>query len=281
MLTADDALLTANAASPVFTYLVAQEPSGRVVGSVTGIDHVRAFGDPERGTSLWCLAVDPQSQVRGVGEALTRGLVEDFRARDRAYTDLSVLHDNRRALGLYERVGFQRVPVLSVKRKNGINEPLFVGPASPDYRRLNPYARIIADEARRRGIDVEVRDAEWGELRLTHGGRTVTTRESLSELTSAVAMSRCDDKRITRRVLEGVGLRVARGRTATTPEEDAGFLSEVGEVVVKPPAASRGAASRSASRTPLRSSTRSRRRAGTAPTCSSRSASRARTCACW
>ncbi len=234
MLVADEQLLVENAADPVFTYLVAEDHAGDVVGSVTGVDHVRAFGDPEGGTSLWCLAVDPQVTLPGVGEALTRALVEEFRSRGRAYTDLTVLHDNRRAIGLYERVGFQRVPVLSVKRKNGINEPLYVGPASPDYRRLNPYARIIADEARRRGIDVEVRDAEWGELRLTHGGRSVVTRESLSELTSAVAMSRCDDKRITRRVLEGAGLQVARGRTATTPEEDALFLEQLGELVVKP-----------------------------------------------
>ncbi|MCW2665364.1 MAG: GNAT-family acetyltransferase [Frankiales bacterium] len=234
MLHAAPELVLCNAEDPVFTYLVAEDPAGRVVGSVTGIDHVRAFGDPEGGTSLWCLAVDPQSRVGGVGEALTRALADVYRERGRAYIDLSVLHDNRRAIRLYERIGFTRVPVLSVKRKNGINEPLFVGPASPDYRRLNPYARIIADAARRRGIDVEVRDAEWGELRLSHGGRSISTRESLSELTTAVAMSRCDDKRITRRVLEAAGLRVPRGRTATTPEQDATFLGEVGEVVVKP-----------------------------------------------
>ena len=234
MLTADPALVLQNAASPVFTYLVAEDAEGSVVGTVTGVDHVRAFGDLEGGTSLWCLAVAPRSGLRGVGEALTRALAQELAGRGRAYVDLSVLHDNRRAISLYERVGFARVPVLSVKRKNGINEPLFVGPASPDHRRLNPYARIVADEARRRGIAVEVRDAEWGELRLTRGTRSVTTRESLSELTSAVAMSRCDDKRITRRVLEGAGLRVARGRTATTPEQDAAFLAEVGDLVVKP-----------------------------------------------
>ena len=54
---------------------------------------------------------------------------------------------------------------------------------------LNPYARTVADEARRRVIGVEVLDAEWGELRLWHGGRSIVTRESLSELTSAVAMT--------------------------------------------------------------------------------------------
>ena len=73
-----------------------------------------------------------------------------------------MLHDNRRAISLYERVGFVRVPVLALKRKNTINERLFVGPPGEDYQRLNPYARIVADEARRRGIGVEVLDADLG-----------------------------------------------------------------------------------------------------------------------
>jgi GNAT-family acetyltransferase (TIGR03103 family) len=235
MLRAARDVVLANARDDAFTYLVAVDrASGRVVGTVTGVDHVAAFGDPEGGTSLWCLAVDPQYPLPAVGEALVRTLVEQYRDRGRRYLDLSVLHDNDRAIRLYERLGFERVPVLCVKRKNPINEPLFVGPPSADYERLNPYARIIADEARRRGIGVEVLDAEWGELRLSHGGRSIVTRESLSELTTAVAMSRCDDKRITRRLLEAAGLSVPRGRTATGGDEDLEFLADVGEVVVKP-----------------------------------------------
>jgi GNAT-family acetyltransferase (TIGR03103 family) len=235
MLQADEALVLANAEDPVFTYLVAEEPgTGRIIGTVTGIDHVAAFGDPEGGTSLWCLAVDPQSRLAGVGGHLTRALAEHYRDRGRAYVDLSVLHDNRKAIDLYERVGFVRVPVLALKRKNTINERLFVAPPSEEYRRLNPYARIIADEARRRGINVEVLDAEWGELRLTHAGRSIVTRESLSELTTAVAMSRCDDKRVTRRIAEQAGLAVPRGRTATGDASDLEFLAEVGQLVVKP-----------------------------------------------
>ena len=34
-----------------------------IVGTVTGVDHGRAFGDPEDGASLWCLAVDPQARA--------------------------------------------------------------------------------------------------------------------------------------------------------------------------------------------------------------------------
>jgi GNAT-family acetyltransferase (TIGR03103 family) len=235
MLQAAPSLVHDNAASEVFTYLVAEDPgSGQVVGTVTGVDHVVAFGDPEGGTSLWTLAVDPQSRLAGVGEHLTRALAEHYRTLGRSYVDLTVLHDNRKAISLYERVGFVRVPVLSIKRKNSINERLFVAPPSAEYVRLNPYARIIADEARRRGINVDVLDAEWGELRLSHAGRSIVTRESLSEMTTAVAMSRCDDKRVTRRICQEAGLSVPRGRTATGGQDDLAFLAEVGEVVVKP-----------------------------------------------
>jgi GNAT-family acetyltransferase (TIGR03103 family) len=233
MVTADPAVLWDNQRTRDFIYLVAEDAeSGQVIGTVTGVDHARAFSDPENGSSLWCLAVDPQSPVPGAGEALVRTLAERFQARGRAYMDLSVLHDNEAAIALYEKLGFERVPVFAVKRKNPINEPLFV-PEQPDDK-LNPYARIIADEARRRGITVRVLDAESGYLALSHGGREVVTRESLSELTTAVAMSRCDDKRVTRRLLDGAGLRVPRGRDATFDQGDLRFLDEVGELVVKP-----------------------------------------------
>jgi GNAT-family acetyltransferase (TIGR03103 family) len=214
--------------------LVATDEDGAVLGTVTGVDHERLFGDPERGCSLWCLAVDPDCPVPGVGEALVRALVEKFQARGRRYLDLSVLHDNEPAIRLYEKLGFARVPVFAVKRKNAINERLFAGAVPDDVEHCNPYARIIAEEALRRGIRVEVLDAEGGYLRLRHGGRVVVTRESLSELTTAVAMSRCDDKRVTRKLLAGAGLSVPRGATATFDHADHELLAELGELVVKP-----------------------------------------------
>jgi GNAT-family acetyltransferase (TIGR03103 family) len=215
-------------------YLVAvRDDDGSVVGTVTGVDHKRLFNDPEDGSSLWTLAVDPTATLPGIGAALTRALAAIFRGRERAYLDLSVGYDNEAAIALYEKLGFERVPVLAVKRKNAINEPLFT-PPSETIDDLNPYARIIADEAMRRGIRVEVLDAETGEMRLSHGGRSVVTRESLSEYTSAVAMSRCDDKRLTRRIVSEAGIAVPRGRLATFDADDHTFLAEVGDVVVKP-----------------------------------------------
>lgn len=215
-------------------YLVAvRDDDGSVVGTVTGVDHKRLFNDPEDGSSLWTLAVDPTASLPGIGASLTRTLAAVFRGRDRAYMDLSVAYDNEAAIALYEKLGFQRVPVLAVKRKNAINEPLFT-PARETVDDLNPYARIIADEAMRRGIHIEVLDAETGEMRLSYGGRSVVTRESLSEYTSAVAMSRCDDKRLTRRIVSEAGIVVPTGRLATFDAEDHTFLAEVGDVVVKP-----------------------------------------------
>ncbi len=215
-------------------YLVAvRDDDGSLVGTVTGVDHKRLFDDPENGSSLWTLAVDPTTSLPGVGAALTRALAALYRERGRAYMDLSVAHDNGAAIGLYEKLGFERVPVMAVKRKNAINEPLFTHPPET-VDDLNPYARIIADEAMRRGIWVEILDAGAGEMRLSHGGRSVITRESLSEYTSAVAMARCDDKRLTRRLVSEAGIQVPKGRLATFDEQDHAFLEEVGDVVVKP-----------------------------------------------
>lgn len=215
-------------------YLVAEEEAtGDIIGTVTGVDHHRLFNDPERGSSLWCLAVDPQSRHPGIGEALVRRIAEYFQARGAAYLDLSVLHDNEQAIRLYEKLGFQRVPIFAVKRKNSINERLFAAPIER-YDGLNPYARIIVDEARRRGVHVEVTDAEGGFFRLSHGGRSIHCRESLSELTSGVAVSICDDKAVTRRVVERAGLTVPEQIAAGDETELEKFLQMHRSVVVKP-----------------------------------------------
>jgi GNAT-family acetyltransferase (TIGR03103 family) len=221
--------------SATLCYLIAEEEaSGTVVGVVMGVDHVEAFGDPEDGASLWALAVDPQAPLPGIGEALTRQLAEFFQVRGRAFMDLSVMHDNHQAIGLYEKLGFQRVPVFCLKRKNPYNERLFVGPQPSAYDQLNVYARIIVDEANRRGIAVDVIDAPGGYFQLTHGGRSVLCRESLSELTSAVAMSCCDDKLVTHRFLLRAGLRVPQQRMAGSSRENRLFLKQHPQLVVKP-----------------------------------------------
>jgi GNAT-family acetyltransferase (TIGR03103 family) len=233
MLPTPDDFLMAHRDCRHLTHLIAVDGrDGRVIGTVSGIDHVEAAGDPGNGSSLWCLATDPQALYPGIGECLVRAMAENFRMRGRAVMDLSVLHDNAGAIALYEKLGFRRIPVFSMKMRNAINEKLFMGPR-PEQP-LNPYATILISEARRRGIAVEVLDAETGYFRLSFGGRSIACRESLSELTSAIALSRCDDKAVTRRVLQKAGLRVPAQRRAGSPADDAAFLAGHGRVVVKP-----------------------------------------------
>ena len=217
------------------TYFVAQDDAtGEIIGTVTGIDHQRLFDDPERGASLWCLAVHPQARQPGIGERLLRKLAEHFHARGLAYVDLSVMHDNAAAIVLYEKLNFRRVPFFAVKRKNAINEKFFAMPHK-SYELLNPYARLLVDEATRRGIHVEITDAEGGFFRLSHGGRSIHCRESLTDLTSGVAMSICDDKAVTRRMVEEAGVKVpAQISVDDDVAARADFLKTHGKLVVKP-----------------------------------------------
>ncbi len=212
--------------------LIAEDPAAGIVGVVMGVDHAEAFGDPHNGSSLWSLAVDTQAKLPGIGRILILELAAGFKRAGRAFMDLSVMYDNEDALALYRKLGFEQVPVFCVKKKNPINEKLFVGPQIEDE--LNIYAQIIVDEARRRGINVEVEDAETGLFTLSLGGRRICCRESLSDLTSAVAMSRCDDKTLTHRLLAAAGIKVPAQLTVTTDDEAIAFLEREGRIVVKP-----------------------------------------------
>ncbi|MFK0312842.1 N-acetylglutaminylglutamine synthetase [Pseudomonas sp. NPDC090233] len=226
-----DLLTPRHLGGPVY-WLAEDEDTHAVIGSVMGLNHSKAFDDPEHGSSLWCLAVDPHCTRPGVGEVLVRHLIEHFMSRGLAYLDLSVLHDNRQAKRLYEKLGFRNLPTFAVKRKNGINQQLFLGPG-PEAG-LNPYARIIVDEAYRRGIDVQVDDAAAGLFTLSLGGRRVRCRESLSDLTSAVSMTLCQDKRLTQQALHNAGLQVPMQQLAGNADDNLAFLDEHGAVVVKP-----------------------------------------------
>lgn len=213
--------------------LVAEEnKSGSIAGVVMGVDHHAAFDDTDNGSSLWALAVDTQAKLPGIGRKLVKSLAAHFQAAGRSFMDLSVMHDNQEAIALYEKLGFAQVPVYCVKKKNPVNEELFVGP--PSRESLNPYAQIIVDEARRRGIAVDVEDAAAGLFSLSLGGRSISCRESLSDLTSSVALSRCDDKALTYRLLTNGGIRMPAQATVTNDNEALSFLRRYERVVVKP-----------------------------------------------
>lgn len=232
MLPIDPTLLTArHQGGPVY-WIAEDEDSGAVIGSVMGLNHHTAFHDPENGSSLWCLAVDPLCPRPGVGEVLVRHLVEHFMSRGLSYLDLSVLHDNQQAKNLYNKLGFRTLSTFAIKRKNGINQPLFLGPG-PEAG-LNPYARILVEEAYKRGIDVQIDDATAGLFTLSHGGRRIRCRESLSDLTSAISMSLCQDKSLTHKVLSEAGLSLPTQQLAGEADDNLAFLEQHARIVVKP-----------------------------------------------
>jgi ribosomal protein S18 acetylase RimI-like enzyme len=95
--------------------LVALEDSGALLGGVTyvpGPDSPWAeFTEPD-GAGIRMLAVAPEAQGRGVGEALSRACVERASAAGRGQV---LLHSTDRmtvAHRLYERLGFVRDPSL-------------------------------------------------------------------------------------------------------------------------------------------------------------------------
>ena len=229
-----------NRHNPSRLVLVAEDSvTNTIVGTVMGLDHHAIFKDAEKGSSLWCLAVDPLAARPGVGEALVRSLASEFKTRGLRYMDLSVMHDNMQAKALYEKIGFVPQPhSFTVKYKNAHNEALFIGPELEED--LNPYAQIIVDEARSRGISVDILDAAEGYFKLSRGGKSVICRESLSELTSAIAMSRCQDKYVTYRWLSKLGLSLPAFQLAGDMEANLAFLAKHKSVVVKPTSAEQG-----------------------------------------
>ncbi|MEE4144878.1 MAG: N-acetylglutaminylglutamine synthetase [Halieaceae bacterium] len=240
MVPTDPEYIWAQRDSDQITWLVAiDKATDAVVGTVMGINHITLFNDPSRGSSLWCLAVDPQANQPGIGELLLRNLADHFLDQGCSYMDLSVLHDNAQAKTLYEKLGFRQIHTFAIKNKNAYNETLFLGPELEE--KLNPYARILVDEARSRGISVDILDAQEGYFRLSRGSTQIDCRESLSELTSAVAMSRCQDKLVTHRWLQRAGLRTPSYKLAGRPDANVAFLEEHRRIVVKPAVGEQGA----------------------------------------
>lgn len=223
-----------------FQYYVARpEDSDQIVGVSLGIDHTLCFDDMFNSSSLWALAVDPQSHLPGVGMALVSHLASVFASRGRDLMDLSVLPESEAAIKLYESLGFTPVPVFAIKRRNHINEPLYV--PTDVQEGFNPYACIIIEEALRRGIGVEPLDPPRGYFRLGHGNRRITCRESLSDLTSSIALSRCADKQLTSELLANAGLQVPEQIVYSDDEQALQFLKKHGRVVVKPLEGEQGA----------------------------------------
>jgi ribosomal protein S18 acetylase RimI-like enzyme len=174
MVAAPVEVLVANAATDHFLHLVAEAATGEIVGTITGVDHVEVFADPENGASLWCLTVDFNHAPPGTGQALLLELADRLTTRGRAFVDLSVLAENVGAIRLYERLGFYRTACL---RKGRTGSTSGFSSSHPGGTMRNLHADHH-DEAMRRGVRGRS-PTRLGRAAPTKGGRTIHSRESL------------------------------------------------------------------------------------------------------
>jgi len=261
-----------------FTYFIAvQNETGEVLGVAMGADHQACGEHMPNSCSLWAVGVDPQAELPGVGTCLCRHIVEHYKELGRDFMDVSVIHDNAMAQKLYEKMGFKRCYIFAAKRRNRINERLFVGAPAPDG--YNPYAAIIINEALRRGIAVDPISPERNYFRLSLGGRSVTCWESLTTMTSAIALKRAEDKQFTHEVLRAAGLSTPDQILAGDQRRNLQFLNRHKSVVIKPVAGEQGQGISVDVRSEHASKRRSRTLTSTTIRCSSSNTWRGRICA--
>ena len=132
----------------------------------------------------------------------------------------------RLALQLVQDVIDRRTPDFAghVDRISGVCE----------RERLGVSTAAIAAAARRRGIPVR-RLAGLSLLRLGHGCHRQLVWAALTSQTSAVGADIAADKQLTKQLLAGAGIPVAAGVVASSPDEAAAALTEIGAPVVLKP----------------------------------------------
>ena len=107
--------------------LVAGEPGGPVLGTVTFVAHGGPLGEiaTSEETEFRMLAVDPAAQGRGVGMALMGHVVDASRALGRKRVVCSSQPAMRAAHRIYERLGFIRVPARDWSPVPGVDLQVF------------------------------------------------------------------------------------------------------------------------------------------------------------
>lgn len=96
------------------------------------------------------------------------------------------------------------------------------------------YTTTITDEAKRRGIGIEVIEARTPIFVLKHGRRAVRCYNALTDKVGAVTFHMAQNKRLANVFLRRCGYPVPAQILFTTPDRAKAFLARYGTVVVKP-----------------------------------------------
>jgi hypothetical protein len=152
--------------------------TGNIIGTVMGVDHGRAFGDPERGS----LALVPRGRPAGRAAAHRRGAGAISRrafqgARGGVHRPL---RDARQRISPSRSMKSSASSGCRSSRSSARTRSTRSSSPAPARGGLNPYARLIVDEARRRGHRRRGDDAEGGFFRLSPAAARPLPREPLA-----------------------------------------------------------------------------------------------------
>jgi ribosomal protein S18 acetylase RimI-like enzyme len=117
----DQKTVNDNMHASVVTYFVA-EKNGKILGIIMGIDHVKLFNSPERGSTLWGLAVLQGEGRKGIGTLLIDHIIEHYQTKGANYIDLYVDYYNKRAINLYTKIGFRKIPRFYLVPKSDLHK---------------------------------------------------------------------------------------------------------------------------------------------------------------
>lgn len=96
------------------------------------------------------------------------------------------------------------------------------------------YTRTITDEAKKRGIGIEVIDRETPIFILKHAGRKIRCYNALTDKVAAVSFQLANDKHLSNRFLARYGFPVPKQIKYTGFEKAQEFLQKCKSIVVKP-----------------------------------------------
>ena len=128
-------MLTEAMEDPQSVALVAQDPTGRLLGFTVGkVRQAPEVYPPGLVGEIWDLFVHPDARGRGLGCALTEAAVDALDALGARSVQLHVAQANRAAQALYEKVGFRAVMhrmYIALPRKKDTGGPNGPPPATP------------------------------------------------------------------------------------------------------------------------------------------------------
>ncbi|HID92262.1 TPA: GNAT family N-acetyltransferase [Candidatus Gracilibacteria bacterium] len=213
----------------ITVYVVEDKKTKEIYGGLMLLDHVSAFKDDKKSTSIWSVVVSSIAPYTGMGKALMKYAIQESKKKKRERIFLSVVATNIPAQRLYEQLGFVKTPILMVKNKTPINEELFV--SREIVNKFSSKTKGIIKEALKKGIQVRQINDDIYELSL--GGQMINCDGSLSEKTSAIMQEICQNQKYFLKMLDRLNVHYPISEFHIQQTKIESFLAEHKKVVLK------------------------------------------------